>query len=208
MINRVKQKLEDHFTLLPNELFCGELSPKAIGIFAYLCSKDDSWQFYLKEIKGHFNIGLSSLRSGIKELEDEKMLLKIRHNNSKGKIYYEWILYPTEEDLLTVYGKPVHGKTVCGKSNVNNKDITNRELNNKEPTPRRENFKTFKERFIKEHTDVKFFTEGLGWVPSTAFKINSRGLIINTISNKIINKDEAYKIWDYLYIEYLEREGE
>jgi len=199
MINRVKQKLEEHFTMLPNELFSGELSPKAIGIFAYLCSKDDSWQFYLKEIKGHFNIGLSSLRSGIKELEDEKMLLKIRHNNSQGKIYYEWILYPTENDLLTVYGKPVHGKTVCGKSNVNNKEPTNKELSNKEPTLRGRDFKSFKKHFIEYKRGINFFTVGLGWEKDTAFRIDSRGLILNTVSNRLLDKEEAYKVWNYWY---------
>ena len=44
-----------------------------------------------------------------------------------------------------------------------------------------------------------FTTDGIGWLAETEFTINSDGLIFNTVSQKILNKEDAFKIWKYLF---------
>jgi len=139
MINRVKQKLETNFTILPNEIFDGTLSAKAIGIFAYLCSKDDGWTFYQSEIEKHFKIGQSAVSTGLKELEDNGFLLRYRERSEDGKMGKNiYILYPNKEDYeksgKAYTGKSHIGKTHIGKSKTNNKDNNNKEGSNKNNT--------------------------------------------------------------------------
>ena len=153
MINRVKEKLFDNFTLLPNELFNGELSAKAVGIFAYLCSKDEDWVFYQKEIENHFNMGASAVASGLKELEEAGLLLRYRMRDDKGRLGKNiYILYPTERDFKEAepyIGKSHLGKKYIGKSNTINKDNNNKEDNNKDNSS-----------FIEEQ-DFQFFWDWL-----------------------------------------------
>ncbi|EDZ61153.1 hypothetical protein SMGD1_0690 [Sulfurimonas gotlandica GD1] len=72
---------------------------------------------------------------------------------------------------------------------------------NNTTTLRRETFKAFKERFIKDNSNNKFYTRGIGWETYTAFIINEERLIFNTVSHKILDKNEAFEVWKYLYKE-------
>jgi len=100
MINRVRDKLHSNYTIIPNDLFNGELTPKAISIFCYLLSRPDNWKFNIEEITRHFKAGKDTIRSAIKELEEKNLLIRVRIKDEKGKFsYMEYILYPTEEDI-------------------------------------------------------------------------------------------------------------
>ncbi|WP_372998319.1 helix-turn-helix domain-containing protein [Sulfurimonas sp.] len=82
------------------------------------------------------------------------------------------------------------------KLKVNN--TLNNTFNNK-TTLNKDDFKSFKMRFVKENSKNKFYTKGLGWKEDTAFTINEQQLIFNTVSKSILNKDEAYIVWKYLH---------
>ena len=60
-------------------------------------------------------------------------------------------------------------------------------------------FNSFRREFISSQGCDLFHTEGLGWLPETSFVLNADGLIFNTVSQKILTKEESYKIWNYLY---------
>ena len=61
------------------------------------------------------------------------------------------------------------------------------------------NLQTFKSHFISKNTNLPFYTQGIGFLPSTPFKINENGYIVNLVSEKLLDKDEAYKVWEYLF---------
>ena len=130
MINRQN----GNFTIILNEIVDNEkLSAKAKGIYLYLQSKADGWQFYESEIVKNFTDGKDSVRSGIKELIDAKLLLK--YQERKGGKYSNtlWILNPTEEDrntYPTASGKPDDGKCEDAKP-ATNKTNSNKTNNNK-----------------------------------------------------------------------------
>lgn len=69
------------------------LTWKARGIFNYLWSQADNWQFYVAEIANHAKDGVKSTRSGLDELEKYGYLKRVnRHDKSGGFDGMDWIL--------------------------------------------------------------------------------------------------------------------
>jgi len=162
MINRVKEKMNNNFTIIPNEVFNGELSHKAIGIFAYLLSRPEDWKFNIPEIQKHFKIGRDAIRSALKELEDSKMLLRKQNKDEKGRFgKIDYILYPNEEDYEnsnignTDVGKHDVGNSNVGNSNVGNSDPNNIEYNNTEFN----NIEYTKSKSVRKSTHTKIVNE-------------------------------------------------
>jgi hypothetical protein len=133
----------DNFTIVANELIRNpNLSAKAKGILIYLLSRPNDWQVYETEIATHFDEGVTSIRSGLKELETKGYMVRqqVREGGRFGK--NEWKVYSSPEhkkalqsNTSTVlrfpeYGKPVHGKPVYGKPDTTNTDSTKTERKN------------------------------------------------------------------------------
>lgn len=68
------------------------------------------------------------------------------------------------------------------------------------------NLQSFKSHFINKNTNIPFYTQGIGYEPTTPFKINESGYIENITSKKIIAKEEALKVWEYLLGYYRSQE--
>jgi hypothetical protein len=82
------------------------LSWKARGIFLYLWSQANEWQFYVSEIATHATDGESALRSGLKELEQYGYLERNhRHNDSGSFDGMNWILTDTPEQDFDHHAK-------------------------------------------------------------------------------------------------------
>jgi len=195
-----------NFTMISNEVINNPLlSAKAKGIYMYLQSKKEDWQFYEKDIINHFLDGRDSIRSGIKELISLKLLLKYQTHDNKGFSLSTWILNPLPDDFLcvdglSVDGKPVDAKPVDGKSPPNNTNNNNTKKSNTNSTLERVNFKTFKESYIKEFRNKEFFLKDCPpWSITTPFIINDTDLIINGLTNKPLKSSDSYNIWSYLY---------
>ena len=62
------------------------LSWKARGIFLYLASMSDGWNFYVDEIAKHSPQGKRSLQSGLKELEEYGYLKRVRTHKPNGDL--------------------------------------------------------------------------------------------------------------------------
>ena len=74
---------------------------------------------------------------------------------------------------------------------------TNNTLSNSKEQKREISFKNFKE--ILERTDFEFKTQGLGYLKEhKGFQIKN-GFIFNLHSQKYLDAEEAYKIWEFLY---------
>lgn len=74
------------------------LSWKARGIFIYLWSQANEWQFYVNEIATHAPDGERSLRTGLKELEKYGYLERTHRHNDEGNFDgMDWILTDTPD---------------------------------------------------------------------------------------------------------------
>lgn len=141
-----KQKLkkqDTEFTQVKNNVLKdNKLSWKAKGLFAYLYSKPEDWDFAIKRIAKDSNEGEWTVRTGLKELEERGYL--VRQRQSTGRINY-LIRYDNEPHVENQHKekkphvknrtmqKPHYAKinTVSNKEvkvikSINNKEDSNR----------------------------------------------------------------------------------
>ena len=106
------------------------LSWKAKGLFVYLWSQADEWNFYETEVVKHSTDGIRSMRSGIHELEENGYLTRKRDrigNRLKGSI---WLLSETPQKLqnVTLQNDSLQSvnlqKNTLNNTNNNNNNIT------------------------------------------------------------------------------------
>jgi hypothetical protein len=125
--NRIKA----NFTAIPNTILNDvNLSWKAKGIFSFLASKPDTWQFSMAYIVKQATGGKSSLQSGIKELEEAGYLRRERMYDENRQ--FKGYMYILEEGSKTRQTEnPVAGKSGCRKTVLHsNTDISNTDISN------------------------------------------------------------------------------
>lgn len=121
------RKIETNFTQVSNNALNDKrLSWKAKGVFAYLYSKPDDWDFSSERIKNDSSDGRDALLSGLKELESVGYLQ--RKKLPSGKVEYILDYNPnTEKPVLGQKPKsenPTKGKSHSGKiRSISNTDI-------------------------------------------------------------------------------------
>ena len=108
---RLIKRTQNNYTNVSNQVIRDErLSWKARGIFVYLWSQADNWQFYVSEVAKHATDGRESLQNGLKELEEFGYLKRTNRQNNGGKFSgMEWILSDIPDHQT--------GKTVNGENN-------------------------------------------------------------------------------------------
>lgn len=91
---RLIKKDNGNYTNTSNQLVRDEsLTWKARGIFNYLWSQSNEWQFYVSEVAQHSKDGENALQTGIQELEKHGYLKRINRHSKKGKFDgLDWIL--------------------------------------------------------------------------------------------------------------------
>jgi hypothetical protein len=196
-----------NFTQVPNEIINDKnVSLKAKGLYLYMVSKPDNWEFSLNGLTSQLKECKDSIIVIINELVKCGYLQKIKNRNDDGtQSMNDYILYETPY-FLSESTNPSRinrvGKSESENSTTSNtiKTNTKREIKNNSLVESKEgDFKKFKRDFILNNKNILFYTQGLGWLPDTAFVINEDDYILNTVSQKILTADEAFKIWKYLF---------
>ena len=97
---KVKKIYQKKFTTVDNTVLNDvELSWKAKGLFVYLWSQADGWDFYESEVVNHSTDGIAGLKTGLKELEARGYLRRERKRDKKGLLREnEWVL--SEQPML------------------------------------------------------------------------------------------------------------
>jgi len=112
------------FTQVANTVLNNQnLSFKAKGLYAYLYSKPDGWNFEFGRIAEDSNDGIDSVRSAINELEEAGYL--VRTKTPSGRMIYSLSIEPIVENprLEPIWEKPRLGKTQVGKiQGISNKE--------------------------------------------------------------------------------------
>ena len=79
----MKLKIKSRFWITPNELLQDEnISWKAKGLYWYLQSKPDNWDFSAEKISREAKDGLDSTKSGLQELEKAWYLERKKFKNN------------------------------------------------------------------------------------------------------------------------------
>lgn len=137
---RVKKIKIKGFTIIDNDIINDpRMHLKALGLFAYMWSKPDDWQFYISEIATHFKDGESAVSSAMKELM-ELGYLKRTQNRKDGKFStYDYVLQeipkPKNHSSVPKGDLPKPEKPKSEKPKSENQgllitDNTNTDLNN------------------------------------------------------------------------------
>jgi len=161
-----KLKILNKYATVPNELLNDSvISLKAKGMYAYIQSKPENWDFSAERISKQLKEGLPSVKSALQELELNGYLVRRRFQNNKGFWEVEYILNenptiqnPTAENLIV--GKPTQENPTIGKpTNISNKDSSNKDYNsNKEYKENGfDNFFGSKEITLREEIFNKWF---------------------------------------------------
>ena len=123
------------FTIIDNDIINDpRMHLKALGLFAYMWSKPDDWQFYISEIATHFKDGESAVSSAMKELM-ELGYLKRTQNRKDGKFStYDYVLQeipkPENHSSVPKGDLPKPEKPIPENQGLLITDNTNTDLNN------------------------------------------------------------------------------
>ena len=124
---KIKKVYQKRFTTVDNTVLNDtSLSWKAKGLFVYLWSQADEWEFYETEVVKHSTDGIRSMRAGLHELEEKGYLSRKRErvgNRLKGSI---WLLSETPQKLQNVTLQNDSLQNV----NLQNSTLTNTNNNN------------------------------------------------------------------------------
>lgn len=82
------------FGRTPNELLNNaNISLKAKGLFAYIESKPDDWEFSVESLKHQLKESTGAITAGLHELEDSGFLKRDKHHGKDGKWEIDYILF-------------------------------------------------------------------------------------------------------------------
>lgn len=159
------------FGTTPNSLLNNPLiSLKAKGLYAYMDSKPETWDFTIKGIVSQVKESFESVRAAIKELEESRYLSKEQFKNEKGQWDCDYTLYP--DPILNTSGeKPYRGFPYTGQPHtessvtvkplcISKKEISKKEEGEKEEGEGGEKI-IKKEEGEKEITDWDILEENL-----------------------------------------------
>lgn len=104
-----------------------EISLKAKGLFAYIQSKPDGWDFSAERIANHIKEGLQSVSSALKELEKSGYLVRQKKQNEWGHWDVEYILNEIPTIGNPQFGNPTFGNPMLGKPSNNIKQLNTKQ---------------------------------------------------------------------------------
>lgn len=119
---------KNNFTVIDNVAIKDErLSLKALGLLVKLLSFPDNWEFSENGLIELFKKdGQSSIRSGLKELENCKYLFRKRVRNEKGQIVsVEWIVL----DRPRLENQSLETPSLDSVTQLNTKELNTKEVN-------------------------------------------------------------------------------
>lgn len=124
----LRNRTQDNFTIIDNEALKDErLSLKAVGLLCRMLSLPDNWDFSEKGLCAIFKKdGLTSIRSGLKELEDAGYLRR-QQIREKGRFTdWEWEVFsdPYKEKPKSDFPKSVNPKSEITSNKELNKAST------------------------------------------------------------------------------------
>lgn len=135
----IRVQKTDNYSVISNEhLRNRDMSLKAKGLMTLMLSLPPTWDYSIGGLVAICKESHTSIRSAIKELEENRYLVRERKNNEKGYFVYEYTLYETRQ--------PHTGNVNTVKGDADNTHTENRTQINKE--------KLKKEKIKKDNKNI------------------------------------------------------
>lgn len=129
MTKQIISKYSIQFTQVPNKLLMdSRLSLRAKGLYAYLFSKPDGWQFFTGVLRQELHESQGQIRTAIRELIDAGYIIRHQFNENGcfGGIIYEFVDIDTVCTKTPCADFSAYGKT-CTQNNIDNINNTDKE---------------------------------------------------------------------------------
>jgi hypothetical protein len=122
--------IKNRYSVIPNDLVNNpEISLRAKGLFAFIQSKPDGWDFSADRISNQTKEGLQAVISALKELEKSGYLLRERFQNEQGHWGVNYLLKENPTIENPTIGNPPIGNPGIGKAPNNiKKETTKKEV--------------------------------------------------------------------------------
>jgi hypothetical protein len=140
-----KIKNNHRFGTTPNSLLNNnKISLKAKGLYAYMDSKPENWDFTIKGIVSQIKESYDAVSSALFELCEAGYLTRVNYQNELGRWDCEYTLYPLGDGiieptagLLTVQGKHRDGEIHLRKTPVhsNKEEVKKNKVRKSSSTP-------------------------------------------------------------------------
>lgn len=131
---KITVKRRHGFTMVPNSAFDGSLPLSAIGLYAFMLSRPDDWEFSVSGMAKCLGVGRDAVRSALVKLEEAGFLIREQSHNEKGLfsgntyVLYDEKIDPLSENPTTVaplpenptVNAPFSGKPLTDKPSTEN----------------------------------------------------------------------------------------
>lgn len=127
------RKITNSYTVTPNHILNNkDLSFKAKGLWAYINSKPEGWDFSVDRIALATKEGVKSVRSGLAELREAGLLSHQPKINPETKLFegQEYFLFDTDQRLLD--SAALENRGIQNGGYISNKEYSKKEVSNKE----------------------------------------------------------------------------
>jgi hypothetical protein len=155
----MKLNIKDNYGIAPNSLLNNkEMSLRAKGLFAYIQSKPDGWNFSAERIALSHVEGKESIMSALKELENHGYLIRQKIHGERGKWEQTYILtFPATTVLPTTVEPSAVEPSAVNPYNNSNIDYSKKDIVNKSIVDER--FEKFWGLYNKEVAKDKCYSE-------------------------------------------------
>jgi uncharacterized phage protein (TIGR02220 family) len=151
-------KIQRFFGAVPNDLLNNpDISFKAKGLYAYLNSKPDDWDFSIESISSQVKEGIDSVRAGIHELEKHNYLKRIKRQNEKGFWEIDYMLFEN----------PMEEEPYLGKSNEGEHPKQHKKENTKKENTKKEEDST-------SNGQIQLLVDRINQIAGTAFRATNK----------------------------------
>lgn len=182
--------IKNRYGVVPNDLLNStELSFRAKGVYAYIQSKPDGWDFSAERISMQSREGLTAVRMALKELEDAGYLSRSKYRSQKGYLVYDYQLFDTPIQVGPTSENPtLENPTLEIPTLENQTTYSNKEESKKEDSNKEDRFEDFWEAYGKKTGKKNALAK---W---TKLKEKEKDAILETIPKYLIFRpDPVYR---------------
>ena len=152
-----KLYIPEKYGQTPNKLLNNsDITLKAKGLFGFLQSKPNGWKFSAFRISKQTKDGPESVRTALKELEENGCLKRkaVRDENGKWNGYDYYLLEPPKGDKPSTDNPSSDKPSTENHITLSKKDISKKDISNKEIDIAKETF-AFSEQLLKMEQDSR-----------------------------------------------------
>jgi hypothetical protein len=148
--------IQRFFGAAPNELLNNpQISLKAKGLYSYLNSKPENWDFSVESIANQVKEGVDSVRAAVHELERFGYLIREKYQNEKGFWEVDYLLFASPIEAEAYLGKSNEGRThkQYKKEDIKKDSIKKEEIPPKSPKGEKGNYEINNDPIDKKGLD-------------------------------------------------------